>query len=219
MINAKDLRLLERGRHLGVDGTRAVLVPSERLLDDDADEPVASDVAEPRLAQAGSNVAEQLRRGGQVEDPAAGSAARAIELVEHIGQLRVCGWVVVAPTDVPDRRHEIGPLVAAVLARGPQQPFRELAVCHWRTADADEAEFPGQPVICTQPFDRGQQLAFGEVAGRTEYHQYTSRGAAFRFDVHLVTSRRGVHLHFLPRASPARFTRPTQGSRFVITWA
>ena len=91
VIDAVDLALVEHRRDLAVQGTGAVEVVAERLLDDHPAPGclLLPRIDQPGLAQAADDRGEELGRDRQVKDPVALGTVRLVDPLERLLQLLV----------------------------------------------------------------------------------------------------------------------------------
>ena len=169
VIDSEDLVLGEvRLEHLlQLVGRREIV--AERLLDDQSHPAL-------RRAALADRLDDRLEDGGrsrEVVDAVAPRLALLVELGQRRGEVVLALLVGEVHRDVvhafgkrlPDVVTE---RIARVLLHRSLHPFPELVVRLFRARDADDCEVLGQQAAVGERVERGEELAFRQVAGRAE---------------------------------------------------
>ncbi len=168
VVDPEDLALVEGGVHLLVQGDGAVEVAAVGLLHHHPDEGAAfTRMGAGMVGEGPGHQAEHARDGGQVVEPVAGGPVEAIRLVEMVLQTAEGVRVVVLASHVLEALGELLPL-GATLGSGPGNVGAELLVGPRGAGHPDHGEAVVEDTAIGQPGQGGQDLAGGEVPGRTE---------------------------------------------------
>ncbi len=173
VVDAVDLALVEDGAKLGVQLPRRGEVVAERLLDDHPHIRRLGAV-QPRVSQLPGDDAEELRRGGEVEEPAHGHVGIRVDLGQHLAERSECGRVVegagneagAVEQGVENPRIGLG---AGELPHRVGDQVAHLLALH-REREPDQAEAVRKRSLVGEVVDRRQELAPGQVAADPEDH-------------------------------------------------
>src|SRR6266511_1655134 len=168
MVDPEDLGLVEYLMESPVELLCALQVTAERFLYDDLGIPVQVALSEPLDDQ-------WIGRGrrGAVVEPAAVRPFVPIDLFEVLSKMVHGHLAVELSRDVGEARLELGPLLPRQLAstelldRGARA-LLEFLVLHLAPGVPDDGEPLREEPFHEEVIEGGEQLAFGEVAGRAE---------------------------------------------------
>ena len=129
----------------------------------------------PTFASPLDDVAEEVGRGGEIEEIIAVGVVFLVNLGEGLFELVVSGGIVEVSADITDAADEPFPQIVVDGAGGKLlEVFGDLlariVVAHRIAADADDGKFARQQLLAGEVVERGNQLAAGQVAGKAEDH-------------------------------------------------
>ncbi len=204
VVDAIDLRLIERLHDRVVQRVARVEVVAERLLDDDA-APGALRVGQAGSTEVGHDVLVGRRRRGQVEEAVAPTAGRGVDLVQPFGEAGVVGGLAEVALLVVDGLGEVVPertldLIAGMLGHGRLHLVGEGGVRVGPARVAHDARLDGQQPGPSEVVEGREDLAVREIAGGAEddhdgrvWHPLEARARSQRIGRRSVFDRVAVH--------------------------
>ena len=182
VVDAEDLRLIERLGQRGVDGARRFQIAADRLLDDDArDRRLVGSVDEAGGAELADAGPDEAGGDGQVEHPIAGDGPFGLDLLDPPLQLVVRLVVVERPRDVEQPPGKLRPLLLVERPPGESRDpvaseCAEGGVIQLVPREADHREVGRQHAIHLQVVHGRKELSGGQVAGTPEDDQRAGLG-------------------------------------------
>ena len=220
VIDAVDLALLEHPAQLGIELARRVQIASEGLLDDHPAPPRRLALDEPRLPQSPHDLAEELRRSGEVEEDIAHGAMGLGRFVEDrlelgvgLGVAEFARLVVEGGADLGPQGlvHRLGGELVDVL----RLLLAKLLVALFLARHPHDGELTREKAGGLEVVQRGHELALGQVSRRAEDDEGAGRGrpesgrahdaalprrSSSKSAITAITSRKFIGLLRSPRA-------------------